>query len=72
MNHPYIASENAKARYDSFRRAAENHRRVKKLQRNELGPHTPIRSILDTAIIALGGRPTGHVRMNTKVSAVNE
>jgi hypothetical protein len=72
MNHPYFASENAKARYDSFLQAAENHRRIKKLKRNDLGPHTPIRSILGTAIKALDGWLTVHARTNTKVSTVNE
>jgi hypothetical protein len=72
MNHPYIASGNAKVRYDGLLQAAETHRRVKRLNRDSLGVQRRVLATLGAALIALGGKLEQRGRGKTRAPAWND
>ena len=56
MSHPIIMSANAKVRYDALLEAADNHRRIKKLKRNNRGLDTGVASMLSDIVSALNSK----------------
>ncbi len=72
MNHPYIASGNAKVRFEGLLQAAETHRRIKRLNRDRQGVHIRVLSILGAALIALGGELKQGRSRKMKAPALND